>query len=64
VLTEFIAALNNVQPRVWAILQFIALLGVVSLGGYLAVNGHTAEGTSLMTGAFALLKFEVLGDRQ
>ncbi len=56
-----INALNDVQPRVWSVVQFLALHGLVIYGGHLIVSGNHEVGTSLVTGAFALLKFEVGG---
>lgn len=61
-INPFIAALNSVQSQVWHIVQFIALLGLVAYGGHLIQSGHNEAGISLVSGAFALLKFEVGGN--
>jgi hypothetical protein len=58
---KLIQALNAVQPQVWSVFQFVALIGLVIYGGHLLVKGQTAEGSGLVAGAFALLKFEVGG---
>ena len=58
---SLIDAVNAVQPRVWTV-QFVALLGIVALGGRLILNGHSDAGLPIITGAFALLKFEVGGN--
>ena len=58
---QLIAALNSVQPQVWHIVQFTALLSIVAYGGHLIQTGHSEAGISLVSGAFALLKFEVGG---
>jgi hypothetical protein len=56
-------ALNMVSSQVWRVLQFLALLAVVVYGGHLLVTGHEAAGTAVVTGSFALLKFEVGADQ-
>jgi hypothetical protein len=61
---KIVDSLNKVSARVWSFLQFLALLGAVGGGVYLMAHGHAAEGTGLMTGAFALLRNEVSGPQQ
>ncbi|HEV2324549.1 MAG TPA: hypothetical protein VGS10_11420 [Terracidiphilus sp.] len=58
---DAIDTLNQVSSRVWSILQFHALLTVAGFGGWLILHGGHDAGMALVTGAFALLRFEVGG---
>lgn len=63
-LTVLVTAVNAVQPRVWQVMQFVALLILVGYGAHLVIAGHQDAGSALIAGSFALLKFEVGGPAQ
>jgi hypothetical protein len=60
---KFIESINAIAARPWGMVQFSMLLGLVAYGGHLLSGGHESAGTALVTGAFALLRFEVGQDK-